>query len=106
MRETHHGPTKTLVHFMHPTKMQLGLVVGTATSTIKHASMKGRKLLVVQPRLADGKSPDGDPVLAVDGVGAGLGETVMITSDGRFARELLSAEATPVRWTIIGIQDE
>lgn len=86
--------------------MQLATVVGTATSTIKHASMKGRKLLVVQPRLADGKTPDGDPVLAVDGVGAGLGETVMITSDGKFARELLAAEATPVRWTIIGTKDE
>lgn len=95
-----------MVHFMHPTKMQLGTVIGTAHSTIKHASMRGRKLLVVQPRLADGKSPDGDPVLAVDGVGAGLGETVMITSDGKFARELLAAEATPVRWTIIGTKDE
>lgn len=86
--------------------MQLGTVVGTATSTIKHASMKGCKLLIVQLHLADGESPDGDPVLAVDGVGAGLGETVMITSDGKFARELLAAEATPVRWTIIGTKDE
>ena len=85
--------------------MQLGLVVGTAIATIKHPSMEGQKLLIVQPRTADGKSPDGDPLLAVDGVGAGRGETVMITSDGRHARELLKADATPVRWTVIGIRD-
>ena len=86
--------------------MQLGIVVGTATSTIKHPSMNGQKLLIIQPTLSDGTSPDGDPVLAVDGVGAGRGETVMITSDGRGARELLKSEVTPVRWTVIGIKDE
>jgi ethanolamine utilization protein EutN len=85
--------------------MQLGTVIGSATSTIKHASMQGTKLLVVQPRQADGRTADGDPVLAVDAVGAGKGETVMITSDGRFARAHLKTEATPVRWTVIGIQD-
>jgi len=85
--------------------MQLALVIGTATATIKHPSLEGRKLLVVQPRLADGRTPDGDPLLAVDGVGAGTGETVLITSDGRGAREMLGSETTPVRWTIIGIRD-
>jgi ethanolamine utilization protein EutN len=85
--------------------MQLALVIGRATSTIKHSSMHGQKLLVVQPQLIDGK-PDGDPLLAIDGVGAGMGERVMITSDGRFAREVLQAEATPVRWSVIGIADE
>ena len=85
--------------------MQLATVIGTATATVKHRSMQGTKLLVVQPRQADGITSDGDPLLAVDGVGAGRGETVMITSDGRHARELLKAEATPVRWTVIGIQD-
>ena len=86
--------------------MQLGIVVGTATSTIKHPSMHGQKLLIIQPTLSDGTSADGDPVLAVDAVGAGRGEIVMITSDGRGARELLKSEATPVRWTVIGIKDE
>ncbi len=45
--------------------MQVGTVVGTATSTIKHASMEGWKLLVVQPMRVDGATPDGDPVLAI-----------------------------------------
>ena len=85
--------------------MLLGLVIGTAVATIKHASMQGHKLLVVQPLMADGHSPDGDPLVAVDGVGAGTGEHVMLTSDGRGARELLRADATPVRWTVVAIKD-
>jgi len=85
--------------------MQVGTVVGTATSTVKHASMEGWKLLVVQPMLVDGATPDGDPVLAVDALGAGIGQEVMISSDGRGTRELLGVEATPVRWSVVGIKD-
>ncbi|MFM2094888.1 MAG: hypothetical protein RIS70_2012 [Planctomycetota bacterium] len=85
--------------------MQIGLVVGTATATVKHASMHGCKLLVVQPFQADGRTADGDPVLAVDAVGAGRGERVLITSDGRFLRDHLKADATPARWSVIGIKD-
>ncbi len=85
--------------------MQAALVVGNATATVKHPSMEGWKLLVVQPLLADGRTPDGDPCLAVDALGAGLGATVMITSDGRGTRELLKSDNTPVRWSVIGIAD-
>jgi ethanolamine utilization protein EutN len=83
--------------------MQLGLVVGTATATRKHASLAGVKLLVVQTLLADGQAPDGEPVLVADRLGAGAGETVMISSDGKFTREMLGDETTPVRWCVIGI---
>lgn len=84
--------------------MQVAKVIGKAVATLKHKSMSSAKLLIVQPMLVDGK-PDGDPLIAVDGIGAGQGEQVMITSDGRFSRQLLNTEATPVRWTIIGIDD-
>ena len=86
--------------------MQLALVIGRATATIKHASLRGRTLLLVQPRMVDGQTPDGPPLLVVDGIGAGIGETVMITSDGAAARQLLKSDKTPVRWTTIGIKDE
>lgn len=86
--------------------MQTALVIGTATSTVKHSSMERCKLLVVQPQLADDKSPDGFPLLAVDMLGAGRGDRVMITSDGRYMRDMLNADATPVRWSVIGICDE
>jgi ethanolamine utilization protein EutN len=85
--------------------MLLARVVGRATSTVKDPSMAGQKLLVVQPVLADGRTADGFPFLAVDAVGCGSGDTVMITSDGKGARDMLKAEKTPVRWMIIGIRD-
>jgi ethanolamine utilization protein EutN len=67
--------------------------------------MEGWKLLVVQPLAADGRSPDGEPVLAVDSLGSGRHDTVMISSDGKGTRELLGCNNTPVRWSIIGIED-
>jgi ethanolamine utilization protein EutN len=76
-----------------------------ATATVKHPSLVGHKLLVVQPQTSDG-AVDGDPQLAVDMIGAGWGETVMITSDGRGAREYLGTDTTPARWTIIALKDE
>jgi ethanolamine utilization protein EutN len=86
--------------------MQLGEVVGTATATVKHQSMNGWKLLIVQPYLVDGKTPDGDPVLAIDDRGAGRGERVIITSDGAGTRALVGSDTTPVRWSVLGIADE
>jgi ethanolamine utilization protein EutN len=86
--------------------MQIATVVGTATATVKHPSMDGWKLLIVQPYLVDGKTPDGEPVLAVDGCGAGRGERVIITSDGAGTRTLLKSDATPVRWSVLGIADD
>lgn len=86
--------------------MQTGLVVGTATATVKHPSMERQKLLIVQFLAADGRAPDGDPVLAVDTLGAGIGEHVILTSDGKGTRELLQSETTPVRWSVVGVKDE
>ena len=85
--------------------MQLAQVIGTATATVRHASLAGCKLLVVQPIAADGASPDGEPQLAVDHLGAGLGDAVVITSDGKFVRDMLKSDTTPVRWSVIGIKD-
>ena len=85
--------------------MQLGLVVGTAISTLKHETLHGQKLLIVQPLMADGRGADGDPQIAVDAVGAGKGQKVMITSDGKFVREIVKHENTPIRWSVIGIAD-
>ena len=84
--------------------MQPAKVIGSITATMQHSSMQGAKMLLVQPQLVEGQA-DGDPIIAVDGVGAGMGETVLITSDGRHSRKILQTDATPVRWTIIGIVD-
>ncbi len=85
--------------------MFVGRVMGTATSTVKHPSMEGWKLLLVMALQADGRSIEGDPILVVDSLGAGRGEKVMITSDGIGARELLHNMQSPVRWSVLGICD-
>ena len=85
--------------------MQVGLIVGTATSTVKHASMRGWKLLIVQPYGVDGRTPDGEPVIAVDALGAGRGERVLLSSDGRGTKALLQSDTTPVRWSVVAIED-
>jgi ethanolamine utilization protein EutN len=85
--------------------MQLGLVVGTATSTVKHASLSGWKLLVVQLLKADERSPDGEPVLAIDRLGAGRRDRVIVTNDGKATKELIGNDNTPVRWSVLGIED-
>ena len=51
--------------------MFLGRVVGSATATMKHPSMEGRKLLLVMALQADGRTLEGDPILVVDSLGAG-----------------------------------
>lgn len=86
--------------------MQIAMIIGTATATVKHPSMRGQKLLIAQPLMADGCTPDADPLIAVDTVGAGKGEKVMISSDGRFTRDFVGADNTPIRWAVIGICDE
>jgi ethanolamine utilization protein EutN len=68
--------------------------------------MEGWRLLIVQALAADGRTPDGDPQLAIDRLGAGVGEMVVISSDGKFVRQMLDSETTPVRWSLIGIEDE
>ena len=88
----------------HP--MQLARIIGTATATVKHPSLQGAALHVVQPLMADRAAPDGDPQLAIDTVGAGVGDLVMITSDGRLLRDVLHTEATPARWSTIALIDE
>lgn len=84
--------------------MLLGIVEGNAISTIRHRSMAGWKLLIVQPLDHAGR-PDGDPVLAIDNIGAGAGVRVVISNDGKGAREMVGDDNSPVRWSVIGLVD-
>jgi ethanolamine utilization protein EutN len=85
--------------------MQLATVIGFATSTVKHPSLHGWRMLIVQP-LNAARKPDSDPLVAVDRLGAGPGSTVIINCDGKGARELVGDEKSPVRWFTAGIVDE
>jgi ethanolamine utilization protein EutN len=84
--------------------MQLARVIGTVVSTQKHRTFEGAKLLLVQPLNVD-DTPRGAALLAVDGVGAGVDEKVLIVLEGRAAGEALGRKGAPVDAAIIGIVD-
>ena len=83
--------------------MQLARVIGTLVATIKNDSLNGRKLLVVQTVNAD-LEPSGKPMVAVDSVGAGVGELVFWCR-GKEASFPFKREDTPTDCTIVGIVD-
>ena len=84
--------------------MHIARVVGTVVSTQKHRKFEGAKLLLVQPIDPDDK-PRGNAVLAIDGVGAGVNEKVLVVLEGRAAGEALGQKAAPVDAAIVGIID-
>lgn len=84
--------------------MQLAKVVGRATATVKHETLAGWRLLLVQPLDARGNA-DGDPQLAIDNLGSQRRDTVMLTTDGSAVRDIVGKQNTPIRWAIIGIAD-
>jgi ethanolamine utilization protein EutN len=84
--------------------MQLAEVIGHATSTVKHPTLHGWRMVFVQP-LDARLGPDGVPILAIDSLGGSRGDWVIISSDGKAARELVGAENSPVRWMVIGLAD-
>jgi ethanolamine utilization protein EutN len=85
--------------------MQMARVVGTVVATQKHRKFEGAKLLLVQPLDLD-DSPRGTALLAVDGVGAGVHEKVLIVLEGRAAGEALGRRGAPVDAAIVGIIDD
>lgn len=84
--------------------MQIGRVIGHAVSTVKHPTLHGWRLLLVQPLTADDR-PDGEPLLAVDKLGSGNGDRVILSNDGAGAREMIGSKTSPVRWMVLGMCD-
>ncbi len=84
--------------------MILGKVLGNIHSTINHPFYDGKKLLVVERIETDG-TPTSGYVVAVDGAGAGPGETVLVLDEGNGARQVLASKDGPVRSVIVGIVD-
>jgi ethanolamine utilization protein EutN len=85
--------------------MILGRVTGNIVSTVKLGCYKDKKILLVSPVSPDGKVKPGT-VVAVDSVGAGEGDTVLVASEGRAAMEILSfPHRVPLRSVIVGIVD-
>jgi microcompartment protein CcmK/EutM len=84
--------------------MQIARVIGTVVSTQKNNKFDGAKLMLVQPLNVD-DTPRGNALLAVDGVGAGVDEKVLVVLEGRAAGEALGRKGAPVDAAIIGIID-
>jgi microcompartment protein CcmK/EutM len=84
--------------------MVLGLVVGTVVSTRKEQELTSLKFLLVKPCDVSGKPTSALPVVAVDAVGAGVGEVVMYAS-GSSARQTVVTKDRPVDATIMAIVD-
>lgn len=83
--------------------MQLARVIGTVVSTVKNDTLEGRKFLIVQTLDADLK-PKGNPTVALDAVGAGVGELVFWCR-GKEASFPFKRDSTPTDCTIVGIVD-
>jgi len=85
--------------------MILARVTGSVVSTIHHPIVEGRKLLLAE-RLDANCKPTGGYLIAMDAIGAGKGETVLILDEGNGARQVLDDDAAPVRSIIVGIVDD
>ncbi len=84
--------------------MLIGRVVGEIVATQKHPSHEGRKLLLVQPLNLDG-SDRGDAVIALDAVDAGVGDKVLIATEGFSAMTSVGRPQSPIDTSVIGFID-
>ncbi len=84
--------------------MILGRITGSVVSTIHHPVVDGRKLLVAE-RLDPSGRPTGGYIIAIDAIGAGQGETVLILDEGNGARQILDDSKAPVRSIVVGVVD-
>ena len=84
--------------------MLLARIEGNLTSTRKHPSLHGWRLLICQP-ISKGGEPFGVPVVAIDPHGAALHQRVIVSTDGSAARIAVKDPKSPARNMIIGIVD-
>lgn len=85
--------------------MFLGRVIGEVVSTVKHPSLVGRKILVVD-MLTPERRPVGRSTLAVDSVDAGVGDFVLVVDEGSSAALVTGLPNPPIRTVIVGVVDE
>lgn len=84
--------------------MILARVTGMMTSSHKDLELADYKLLVVQPLGLD-LEPDGEEMIAIDRVGAGIGEQVLVLREGNAARQVTGRDRIPLQNVVIGVVD-
>ncbi len=85
--------------------MRVCQVIGNVVASAHHPAYDGQKLMVVQPLDAAGK-PAGPSLLALDRVQAGVGDRVLIMTEGNGVRQLMGKDAGPIQVLIVGIVDD
>ena len=85
--------------------MFLARVDGVIVATVGHPSMAGHRSIICQPLDEHGRD-EGAPVLAVDPLGAGQHDRVLISTDGSFTRAHVKDPKSPLRNIVMGIVDE
>ena len=85
--------------------MLIARIIGDVTATHKHASHEGQKLLLVQPVELDLITPRGDAVIAVDAVDAGLGDLVLLVTEGYSAMTSVNRPNSPIDMAVLGVID-
>lgn len=85
--------------------MKLARVAGTVVQPIQHPVLAGHRLLLCDLLDLEGK-PAGGSIIALDTVGAGPGEQVLLLDEGTSARQVLGLKSGPVRTLVVGIVDE
>ena len=84
--------------------MLIARVIGELVSTQKHASHEGRKALLVQPLNLDG-TDRGDAVIAFDAVDAGIGDQVLLVTEGFSAMTSVGRPESPIDMAVVGVID-
>ncbi|HXJ93452.1 MAG TPA: EutN/CcmL family microcompartment protein [Terriglobia bacterium] len=103
-----HSRTSWLVFWLLTSEfclaMVIGRVIGDIVATQKAPSHEGRKILVVQPLNLDG-SNRGDEVLALDAVDAGVGDRVLVATEGWCAMTAVGRQNAPIDMAVVGVID-
>jgi microcompartment protein CcmK/EutM len=85
--------------------VKIGRVIGRVWATAKDESLAARKILLVRPLDLDGNA-HGEAYLAVDHVGAGAGERVLVVDEGGSAGQVLGQDDPPIRTVVVGVVDD
>lgn len=85
--------------------MYIARVVGEVIATHRHGELGGRKLLLVR-RLSLTQEEEGGEVIALDVIGVGVGERVLVVQEGNAARSLFKSKTIPAQAVVVGVVDQ
>lgn len=85
--------------------MRVCRVIGTLVASAHHPTYDGKTILVCQPEKPDGTSA-GSAVVALDRVQAGIGDRVLVMTEGNGVRQLLGKDAGPIEALVVGVVDD